>query len=90
VCRCELCIPLVDRILVTHAQITPRANRNKVLYRHIAALTLGSVMTALVIEYIHLVRTPNDLTLSIKLATNLQEPHLFAEGLWNLLFYVAH
>jgi hypothetical protein len=70
--RCELSIPLVDGILISHAQVTTRANRNQILDCHVTALTLRSVMTALIIKYVHLVRTPDNLTLRIELATHFQ------------------
>lgn len=76
--RCELGIPLVDCILISHAQVTSRANRNKVLYRHIAALALWGIVTALIVKHVHPIRTPNNFTLCIKLTANLQQPHLFA------------
>jgi hypothetical protein len=88
--RRKLFIPLVDCILVAHAQITARTNGNQVLHGHITTLALGSVVPTLVIKYTHLVRTPNDLTFCIKLAPDLQQPDLFPQSLWNLLFHVAH
>jgi hypothetical protein len=88
--RRKLCIPLVDCIFVAHAQVTTGTNGNQVLNSHSTAFALRSIVTALVIKNSHIVRAPNDLTFCIKLATDLQQPDLFPQRLWNFLFLITH
>jgi hypothetical protein len=42
----------------------------------------------LVVECVHLIRAPNDLTLYVKLWSNFGKPHLFPKSLWDLMLYV--
>ena len=70
--RRKLGIPLVDRVLISHAHIAASTDRYNVVQSGRAALALWNVMTALVIKDGHLVCAPDDLALGIKESSNLR------------------
>jgi len=51
-------IPLVNRIPVPHADITPRTDGNQIVDGRLAALGLGHIVAALKVKHIHLVLAP--------------------------------
>lgn len=86
--RSKLRIPLVDCELTSHAHVTSRTDRNKVVEGRSSALGFWNIMTALVVECVHPIRAPNDLTLYVKLCSNFGKPHLFPKSLWDLMLCV--
>jgi hypothetical protein len=72
----ELCCPLVNRISVAHAAVAAGANRNKVVKSRLAALALGDVVSALVVEHGDAVTTPRDFALSLKAMPERSDPDL--------------
>jgi len=47
-------------------------------------------MTALVIEYRHLVRTPGHLAFNFKYSPHLYKPYLLSQCLWYLVLNAVH
>ena len=75
---CELGIPLIDRIVIPHTDITPPANWHEVVNCCLTALGFRDIVTALVIKHIHTVRAPDNLTLGLELLADFEYPYLFA------------
>jgi len=68
----KLCVPLVNCILVSHTQVTTRADRNQIIYRCDTTPAFRGIVTALIVENTHAICAPNNLTLCIELGSNFQ------------------
>ena len=71
VLSCELGIPFIDRVLVSHAHVAARADGDDVIQRGWTSFAFGYVMAALVVKHGHLVCAPGHCTFRIKDSSNL-------------------
>jgi hypothetical protein len=85
---CELSIPLVNRVAISHAVVTARADGNQIINICLTAPTLGDIVSALKVEHTDTVTTPYNPTFTIELVTHQANPNLLAKGNWNFLFSI--
>lgn len=79
-------IPFINCKLITHAQITPRTNRNQICNVCFSASAFRYVMSRLEIKDAHTILTPCNFTLSIKHMSHVGNPYLLAKSFGDFHF----
>ena len=81
------CVPLVNRILVSHAGIASRTQRNQIIQNGGTSARLGNVVSHVKVKYGNPVLTPNGHTFVVKCGSAMANPHLLTQGLRDFLLH---
>jgi hypothetical protein len=80
-------IPLVNRILVSHAGVAAGAQGNQVVQNSGTSARLGDVVSHVKIKYCDRIATPRSHAFVGKCGTAMADPHLLTQGLGDLLLH---